>query len=263
MPTETNDTILKVIIITLVFLLGAFFLLVYVLLYNKRKRKHAEEKAVLQREFEDELIRTQLEVQEQTLRTIGMEIHDNVGQLLSLTRLTLSTVNVAGDAQKAEEKINNSLNLLNNSIKELRQMASLLHSENLLTEGLEKAIRKELDMIRQTDRYLLEVMKLGNPTQALDSKRELIAFRIVQEILNNIIKHANASVIKVTFQYALSSTVIRIEDNGNGFNLEEVLQQRSGLGINNLYKRAKIIGGELSIQSTIDKGTTVTLLLTH
>ncbi len=251
------------IIITLIFLLAAAFLIVYVLLYNKRKKKHNEEKERLRLEFEEELVKTQMEVQEQTLQTIASDIHDNVGQLLSLTRLTLSTVNISAHPVKAQEKVSASLELLTISIKELRQLSSLLHAENILSQGLQNAIRNELDWISQSERYKIVYHADGSSESKIDPKKEIIAFRLIQELFNNIIKHANATIIEVNYTCSTDSVMIELSDNGKGFDLEESIKNPQGLGINGLYKRARLIGGQLNIESIKGKGTKATLTIPY
>src|ERR1700741_941566 len=108
-----------VIIITLIFLLAAVFIVVYIFIYNERKKKHIEEKAQMKLTFEAELAKTQYEVQEQTMQTIGADLHDNIGQLLSLTSLTLNSVEVE-NPKKAKQKVDTAIDLTLRSIKEMR-----------------------------------------------------------------------------------------------------------------------------------------------
>jgi signal transduction histidine kinase len=263
MPVPTNHIITQVIIITLIFLLVAAFLILYVLLYNKRKKKHNEEKERLRIEFEKELIKTQMEVQEQTLQTIASDIHDNIGQLLSLARLTLSTVDIPGHPIKAQEKVSTSLDLLTTSVKELRQLASVLHAENILSSGLESALESEITWISRSDKYKVFYNVIGKNEKKIDSKKEVIAFRLIQELFNNIIKHANASEIKIELLHHLDSIRLKIHDDGVGFNVEDKISNPTGLGVKNLYKRAGLIGGELIIESGKGNGTLAILTIPY
>jgi signal transduction histidine kinase len=140
-------------------------------------------------------------------------------------------------------------------------MASLLHAENLLTAGLENAVRKELDWIAQSDRFKVAFIQTGIKVKEIDPKKELIAFRIIQETLNNIIKHAQATEMKVNFHYEALYTTIDIEDNGVGFDSTNWQADLKGIGLANLFKRAKVIGGQLLLESVLNKGTRITLTL--
>ncbi len=151
MQIPRDHMIIGMIALTLVFLVAGGFLLLYMAFYNSRKKRHAQEKELMQKSFEQELTKTQLEVQEQTLRTIGRDIHDNIGQLLSLTKLTLGSVQLELQPEKTKGKVANALVLVDDSIKELRHLASILHAEKLLTDGLENAIEKELGWLTKTE----------------------------------------------------------------------------------------------------------------
>jgi two-component system NarL family sensor kinase len=255
--------IIKIVIITIVFCIGAIFLLLYIALYNTRKRKYKEETDQLLAQFEEELVKTQMEVQEQTLQTIASDIHDNIGQLLSLTRLTLSTVNISNNPVKAEEKITSALELLTLSIKELRQLASVLHAENILSAGLESAIKNELKWISRSDKYEVTYNVIGTDNRNIDPKKEVIVFRLIQELLNNVIKHAEATRLKVELIYEHEFMQTSIEDNGTGFDIKEKIKNPSGLGINNLYKRARILSGELILKSEVGNGTIAILKIPY
>lgn len=246
-----------------IFLLAGAFLVLYVNSYNKRKKRHIEEKHDLQKKFEDELVKTQMEVQEHTLKTIAAEIHDNVGQLLSLSKLTLGTVNVATDPEKADQKIHNALGLLDTSIKELRQLSSVLYAENLLAGGFENAVENELHWIARAGLFRVDLEFWGNNNIEIDTKKALIAFRMIQELLNNIVKHSNCSTISVCFEYREKDVVIKVQDDGMGFKVSHVIAQPSGLGLITLFKRAKMIGGELILTSESGVGTTAQLIFPY
>ena len=252
-----------IITLALIFLLGGSFLVAYVALYNKRKQKHLEEKLFLRKQFEEELTKTQMEVQEQTLKTIAADIHDNVGQLLSLSKLTLGTVDTAKDPGKAQVKIASALTLLDTSIKDLRQLASLLYADNLLAGGLENAVQNELHRMARTEQYEINWQCNGNVTKEINKQHALIVFRIFQELVNNVVKHANASCINVTFEYSNEYLVIEIADNGRGFNVNDALDNPKGLGLTTLFKRAKMINADLTLTSEKDKGTVAILKIPY
>lgn len=252
-----------IIILTLVFILCGGFLVLYVALYNQRKSKLIRERRELAKQFEDELAKSRMEVQEQTLKTIAAEIHDNVGQLLSLSKLTLSTVDMATDPAKSKLKIESALSLLDSSIKELRQLTSLFYADNLLSGGLEVAIQNELHRLARTERFTVDWQCSGTATSEIDGQRALLAFRIFQELLNNIVKHAEATVITVQFAYVCDALTIQMRDDGKGFDVGNVSQQPVGLGITTLYKRAAMMGGTLELTSEIGVGTSAKVTIPY
>lgn len=263
MQASSDHIIFLVGVATLIFLVAAFFLLLYVSLYNERKKRHIQEKLHLKSQYENELVKTQMEVQEQTLQTIASEIHDNIGQLLSITKLTLSTVDAINQPVKAQEKVGNSLQLLDNSIKELRQLSAVLHAQNLLEQGLENAIANELKWLSKSEQYNISWEVTGDKKKNGNPQNELIGFRLIQELMNNTIKHAKATEIRVRYEYGQDSILITIGDNGIGFDLQKYIDNPVGLGLKNLFNRAKIIGGELKLTSEEGRGTTASLQLMY
>src|SRR6476620_11577865 len=111
MQIPRDHIIIGLVSLTLIFLLAGAFLLLYVALYNSRKKRHAQEKELMRKNFDQELLTTQMEVQEHTIKTIARDIHDNVGQILSLTKLTLSSVNIDTNPHKASVKVSDALTL--------------------------------------------------------------------------------------------------------------------------------------------------------
>src|SRR3569833_2855451 len=141
-----------IIITTLIFLIAPAFLMLYIFIYNRRKKKHMEEKEQMKVILEAELLKTQMEIQEQTLQTIGTDLHDNIGQLLSLTSLTLNSIEL-DNPDKAQQKVDAAIELNLKSIKEMRQLGKLLHGEQLVKLGLEEAIRSEINWIEKSGRF--------------------------------------------------------------------------------------------------------------
>jgi signal transduction histidine kinase len=104
MQISSKEIISLIGLTSIIFLIAPMFLIVYVLSYNRRKKKHQEETMLMQKNYETELLKTQMEVQEQTLKTVAYDLHDNIGQLLSLTTITLSSINL-NDSENTAGKI--------------------------------------------------------------------------------------------------------------------------------------------------------------
>src|SRR5687767_7853237 len=179
-----------IIITSLVFLLLGFFLVSFVVFHNRKQKKNKKEK----HQLEQELLRTQLEIQEQTLQTISQEIHDNIGQALSLVKLNLNTIDI-GNESELLGKISDSLTLVSKAIQDLRDISKSLNTDNIVSIGLIRAIEYELEMIRKAG-FLIKKEVRGT-IRKMDPQKELILFRIIQETLNNIIKHADAKSITI------------------------------------------------------------------
>jgi len=238
------------------------FIILLIFLYQKRYYRYLQEKEQLRAEFAKESLRAQLEIQEQTLKNIAQEIHDNIGQELSLVKLTLNTI----DTSKQTEligKINTSKDLVSKAIQDLRDLSKSLNTDAISAMGLCRAIEYELEMISKTELCKTNLDIRGD-IKKLDEKKELILFRIVQETLHNIIKHASASTINVSVKFENNKMELDIKDDGGGFNLvsaNENTGSTMGMGLRNMYNRAKLINAEFTIDSNEDKGTEINLKL--
>ncbi|WP_343530575.1 ATP-binding protein [Pedobacter sp.] len=254
MQFSPSEIITIIAIGSLIFVLAPIFLLVYIRQYNLRKIKDLEEKKMMAQQFESELLKTQIEVQEQTMQTIASSLHDNIGQLLSLTNLTLASINM-DDREKANKKIDASTDLVNKSIKELRELAKLLQGERLLEKGIGHAIAQEVSWLKKAEIYeIIFIDELGESLEASPEK-ELIILRLFQEIINNIIKHAQATEITIGAAHKQGNLLIFIQENGIGFNYQDVSKNNSGLGLHTIEKRVKLIDGTFQVDSEIGKGT--------
>ena len=235
----------------LLIVIGVFFLLFFQA-YKRRLVNNIKKISQLN----EEILRSQLEIQEQTLKNISQEIHDNIGQLLSLTKLNLATADIE-QKETARQKIDNSHQLVSKAIVDLRNLSRSLDTDHISEKGLEASIAFELELIEKTGKHKTEFKVEGNVVKP-DKQKELILFRIVQECFNNIIKHADANAIKVFMVYGADSVSITITDNGKGFNMEI---SETGLGLRNMSNRAKLIGAEFSINSIPGDGTRIGILL--
>lgn len=242
---------------TLIFLIGPVFIFLYVSTYFRKRKKHIEEKLEMKRSFDSELLRAQMEIREQTMETIGADLHDNVGQLLSLSAVTLNAIEPDGVSKAGLEKIEAAVSLTMNAIEEMRLLGKLLQGEQLISFGLQKAIGYEMDYIRKLGIYDL-VLNIDPTLRSLsDANKELILFRIIQEGLNNIIKHAQANRIELSLGSAENYLMLVISDNGKGFLIDPASER--GMGLSNITKRAEIIGGRAEINSMPGNGTTIEL----
>ncbi|HEX4374255.1 MAG TPA: ATP-binding protein [Puia sp.] len=230
--------------------------------FSLLQKQKQDEKLNLQNEFQQTLLRTQLEIQEQTLKNISWEIHDNIGQILSLAKLNLGTVDM-NDSVTVHEKIDDSKNLISKAIQDLRDVAKGLNTDHIKTLGLAKSTEHELEIIKKTG-WFETFFEITGEIYKLEPQKELILFRIVQESFNNIIKHAKAGIIVVKMNYEQDCFSLKIYDNGHGFDVTDLNTNNidaPGLGIKNMWDRAQIIGAQLSITSSANEGTSVDIKL--
>lgn len=238
------------------------FIIISFLIYRKKQILHLIEKEKLAIQFQQELLNAQMEIREQTMQTIGADLHDNIGQLLSLTSLTLNSIELDNN-EKTQQKIDTAIELNLKSIREMRLLGKLLHGEQLLKLGLEEAIRQETSWVEKSGRYVIDYLVEGEEPAEQNADKDLILFRITQEILNNIIKHSQAKEISIKLVYQQPGIRLRVIDDGAGFNIAEMPEEKKGMGLKNIQKRAEIVGGEVFIQSQPSEGTCVEIYIPY
>lgn len=245
------EIMIYVIALTLI-TLGIFLLAVF-LLYKKKQRQSVRRINDLTRE----LLVAQLEIQEETLKTVSGEIHDNIGQVLSLAKMLVGRMDI-NRPDDLQLKINDCKEILTNVIRDLRNIAHTLDKDGMVELGLPKAIALQAGMLQKAG-FDFEI---SGDLPRLSSDKEIMIFRIIQEVFNNIIKHAGASRIIVQLQEFSDQIRIIIQDNGRGFDkivMETENNSRTGLGIRNMENRAKMIGASIQFSSAPGGGTLVTL----
>ena len=238
------------------------FIVIYISVYNKRKKKDQEEKAQMKLTFEAEMAKAQLEMQEQTMQTIGADLHDNIGQLLGLTSLTLGSIEEP-DLAQSQHKIDAALDLTKKSIKEMRLLGKLLQGDQLMAQGLNEAIGHAINWIEKSGNYKVFYTIEGGEPETGDKNKDLIIFRILQETLNNTIKHAHATQIAIKLIYLENNLRLQITDNGTGFYTDSPSVKQKGMGLLNIHKRAGIIGGKAVISSTPGEGTCTDIFIPY
>jgi signal transduction histidine kinase len=254
---QLSEEIGIIVIGSTFFLLVAVGIIILVLVYQKKQTQYIQEKTALKTAFEKELLEAQLEMQELTLKNVAQEIHDNIGQTLSLAKLNLNTINPEKGAG-TPEKIANTKELVSKAITDLRILSKTLHTDAVLSVGLAEAIVMELRLIENAGVFKTAFTVSGTPAP-VDTQKELILFRAVQEALNNAIKHSGADLIEVHLRYTPTELQVAVKDNGKGF-APKAAGTADGSGMRNMQNRAKLIGGSFHIDNR-QPGTEVRLNL--
>ena len=265
MPDQ-NKEILSIILIGGLLALGLLLFVVIILfIYQKRQHTHERELVELKEEYDQELLRSQLEIQEKTLTTIGQELHDNIGQLLSVVKLSMSNLAIDSSHQ-AYAGIQSTKEILNKAIVDVSNLSKSLHSDRISHIGLRRAIEFEVETIRKTGLVGIDLTTGGvENEERLDAQKSIFLFRMFQEVLNNALKHSKATHINIGILFSTDNNfTLSIKDNGVGFNVAEKQNKPSssgGVGLKSMINRAKLIGAKFLINSIAGSGTTVTIVL--
>lgn len=258
---QNQKNIIALILLTTFLLLVLVSFIFFILfLHQKKQLAFEREMEVLEARYEKELLKTQLEIQEETFEHISLELHDNVGHFISLAKLYLTTLNNVF-TKEASEKIEASVLLLGLSLEEIRNISRSLNTENIKSNGLIKTMEQQIKQIERAGIFTIEFDVFGK-TCFMDDQKELVLFRIVQEAFNNILKHSKASKIKIRMQYYEHEMDLIINDNGIGFNVNNMLQRckSNTSGLKNIIKRSCLINATHEIISISDIGTTIKIV---
>jgi signal transduction histidine kinase len=260
MQETHNDIIAFLLITTLLIVLMGSFIVTILYFYRRRQIIYQKDLEKIKSEFEKNILSAQLEIQEQTFQNISREIHDHVCLNLTLAKLNLVTLEPTNSVQLSE-RVNTSVEILSKSIHELSDISHGMNSELLTSHGLIKVLENEIEKIERPGLVRIDYFIEGNPV-FMDSQKELVIFRIIQEAFNNILKHAKAKKVTLKLYYDDSHIKVTIQDDGTGFipeQLDENESRKPKSGLLNMKKRANLINGACEITSKTNHGTIIHL----
>jgi len=251
---RTKEEILLLVYVVAVLLFLGAFVVVFFVAFQRRKNKLLLERLEEMQRFEKELANTQLEIQEQTLKNIAWELHDNVGQLLSVANIQLNMMMTA-DCKDIQKELKETKDVISATVQEVRSLSKTLNSDVIQNNGLVKSIKVELERFNRLN-FLFADFKIEGQEVKINSENEIIIFRILQEFFSNVIKHAKADNLFVFLSYKEHTLEIIAEDNGVGF---DTSAKSESSGMHNMKNRAKLLDAEFSLTSTPNKGTKIFL----
>jgi hypothetical protein len=238
-----------------VLLIVTTLVVIFFIVFQKRKNKLLLDKIRQQQAFDEEIAQTQTEIQEQTLKHIGWELHDNVGQLLAYASMQLNML-----SSKIPEDMKSTLDLTTDSIKEslkeVRSLSKSLNNDVILNIGFEKSIANELDRLKRMKFASTELQIKGENKPLINKKHEIILFRILQEFFSNSVKYSEAQNLKVELDYLKDELIILASDDGKGFDVETAIK---GSGLINMKSRAELINAKFDLFSKPNEGVKLTI----
>ena len=247
-----SQTDFLIILSTFIILLVVLMMVaIYSVFINKKSQLILAQK-IKENIFEQELAYSQVEIKEQTLNYIGQELHDDLGQKLSVARLM--TNKMAFSDENERENIVDEINvLLGECIQDIRNLSKVFITKQIEHFGFIESLEREIFRIKRLQ--LMEVdYKINNHDLEINSEHALILFRIIQECITNVIKHSKSKWIQLTVEDKKDQIIITVIDNGIGFISKS---KEDGSGLKNMISRAKIINANFTINSNDNHGTKV------
>lgn len=223
--------------------------------FQKRKNKMLFDKIKQQKLFDEELTKSRLEIKEQTLKNVGQELHDNVGQLLSFASMQLNLVSSIA-SENIKGKVDDTKDVIKNTIEEVRSLSKSLNTDVISNFGLRPSIQNEVDRLNRLKSINANFTVEGDEFELNDANDGIILFRIVQEFFSNTLKYSDAKNLDVKLNYSNDCLWISLSDNGKGFDMDHV---EKGSGLINMKSRAQLINTDFNLTTEPDKGVNLEL----
>lgn len=230
-------------------------IVVFFIVFQKRKNKLLLDKIKQQKKFEETVSKTKEEIQEQTLMYIGQELHDNIGQLLSLASMQMGMLGVKITADIKEPYVETQ-KIIKESLGEVRALSKSLNTEVIQNRGFVESIKFEISRLNKLKLMTAEFVIKGVVIPFENPKDSTILFRILQEFISNTVKHADATALQISLEYTPDELHITATDNGIGFIMDEV---EDSSGLLNMKNRAELVESTFHITSQPDQGTKLVL----
>lgn len=250
-----------IILASVILLIFTWGILVFIFKYQKRKLMFEKEKAAQDEKHFREMLFTKIEIQQHTMRDIGREIHDNVGQRLTLAAMYTYQLEYEEKETKTGERISAIGKIIDESLEELRNLSKSLTNANAEKWELKELVENECSRVNA-----LNICKVGYRfnTGDITFSPTIKAFihRIIQEFLQNSLKHSRCKNITFIFEESGGGVAITLQDDGIGFDTATYHGNKTkGIGLSNMSKRAEFLHIGFVLDSTIGKGTKVKLYI--
>jgi len=253
---EQKEIIVFIIIATLTTVLFIGAIIFFILFYRKKMILQIKENETVKLKHQKELLSTQMEIQTQTMQHIGREIHDNIGQKLTLASLYTQQLAYENKAPNIKENIENVSAIINQSLTELRELSKSLTDNTIDSYDISRLIERECSKINELK---MSVVSFASTTKnlKLDYQKKNVLLRIVQEFLQNSVKHALCQNILISLEKKEKKLILSLEDDGKGFDITKM--SSNGIGLSNMKKRTEILGGTFILESKENQGTKVNI----
>ena len=241
---------------------AALLLISFLIFRNFKHKRNVQTLKISQLEKDKQLLTVDgmLRGQEEERSRIAKDLHDGLGGLLSGTKLSFTHMkeNLILTPENAVQ-FDNSLSMLDNTIVDLRKVAQNLMPEALVKFGLNEALRDFCNTIQTSSKITVDYQNIG-VDRKLNNTAEVFIYRIIQELVNNAIKHAKATEIIVQLALSEDKTSITVEDNGIGYDKKSI-KTKKGSGLDNIAYRVNYLNGVIDTETSINNGTSVNIEL--
>lgn len=251
-----NDIILSIVAATLLILLLIAGIAITFFISNRQRMRQEQILVETKLDFERELRQVETEVSEHVMGQFANELHDNIGQLL--TAMHIEIENRKLDFPEHQDEYKPLEIYLNEVTQQLRLLSKTFNNDFIAHNGLLHALQLEVNRMNHLRRFTVH-LDADSVVSVLKKDEELMVFRIFQEILQNVMKHAHAKNVFIRLRTNAERFELEVRDDGKGFDYEEVFKQNKASGLRNILKRAALAQLECSIQTKLEEGTSYIL----
>ncbi|GAA3756751.1 sensor histidine kinase [Flavobacterium ginsengiterrae] len=249
---ERKEIQLLVISLGIVFFTLLAIVVVLFFYFLKKKNNYLVEKMESEMYFQSELVKTRIEIKDQTLSEISKELHDNIGQIISVGIMQLN-MSISSKSIQVKE-LKELKDVLAKALDELRILSRIINKDNLLQSNFIEAIKQDLERVKKLKKIQYRYNLTGEIPK-INEEHDLFIYRIFQEALHNSLKHSHSDLYEVNIATTETLFQLKLKDFGIGYDTNKA---NSGQGLTNMKLRAKLIGAQLIMESD-SSGTTVTL----
>ncbi len=237
---------------TLGMILLAAVIVFFFVAYQKRLLTKQLELNRIKSAQKDEIIRNTIAAQEKERKRIAQDLHDEVGAMLSVVKLNVGRIEKKSEDISSKHLAGETRGYIDDLITQVRRISRSLLPPSLEKLGIYYALVEFADWINKAGQINVQTWKGGEQFR-FDSQHELAIFRIVQELINNSIKHSGGTHIIINMKFSAKIVLVSLSDNGKGFDLKE--KWNTGLGLKNLESRSQMMGAKFKMKSRLGKGT--------
>ncbi|MEM6523264.1 MAG: sensor histidine kinase [Bacteroidota bacterium] len=235
----------------MIFMAGS--IVFFVIYYQKRMLQNKMEQQAMEGEYQRKLLKITMDSQEAERKRIASELHDGVGAMLSAAKLNLNFLKSSVPEDNAAESISEMKDIIDETIDTVRRISKDLLPASLEKFGLVEAVKEFCEKV--TTPATRVVFEFTSGEFQLPRDEQLPVYRLIQEIVNNALKHAKAGEIRISLKME-QSMQLKISDNGVGFDVDLIKQDiDKGVGLYNIENRVNMLGGRIELTSSPGEGT--------
>lgn len=248
---DKGEIIVTIILFNLFFILFIVGIIAFIKQYKHKKKEHIAMLNYQNEIHQKEILETKIEIQNQTMQHIGREIHDNVGQKLTLASLYTQQLAFENKAPHINENIESISKIINESLSELRELSKSLTDDTIAKQSIYDLIENECNKVKKTKKCTVDFYSNAANT-LLNYQQKSIIYRVTQEFIQNSLKYSKCTKLSITLTEKSNLLTLELKDNGIGF---DATKKSTGIGLDNMRKRTLLLNGTFELTSSKNQGT--------